>query len=157
MPALSNWGLKTVGWDYVIALAGNPNNWKSTALMPSQACANTRQLAGKTIARAEGGFSRYNARYKLVDLSHLFLLSTSTDEEVARDFSLRVPDVAVIVLDATAVERNLNLALQVLQIAPRAVVALNLTDELSITALRSTPKHRHASWCSSRTNGGTKW
>ena len=129
---LEQLGLKTVGWDYVIALAGNPNTGKSTVFNALTGLRqHTGNWPGKTIARAEGGFSRHNARYKLVDLPGTYsLLSTSTDEEVARDFLLfGQPDVAVIVLDATAVERNLNLALQVLQIAPRAVVALNLIDE----------------------------
>ena len=58
------------------------------------------------------------------------LLTTSTDEEVARDFLLFArPDVTVIVTDATQLERNLNLVLQVLEITDRVVVCLNLVDE----------------------------
>jgi hypothetical protein len=70
-------------------------------------------------------------RYKLVDLPGTYsLLSTSLDEEVARDFILfGQPDVTVVVVDATRLERNLNLALQVLEITDRAVVCLNLMDE----------------------------
>jgi ferrous iron transport protein B len=58
------------------------------------------------------------------------LLSASPDEEVARDFILfGQPDVTVVVVDATRLERNLNLALQILEITDRAVVCLNLMDE----------------------------
>ena len=58
------------------------------------------------------------------------LLSASQDEEVARDFLLfGAPDCTIVVVDATALERNLNLALQVLEITDRTVVCLNLMDE----------------------------
>jgi ferrous iron transport protein B len=70
-------------------------------------------------------------RFKLVDLPGTYsLLSGSPDEEVARNFLLFArPDVTVIVVDATRLERNLNLTLQVLQITGRAVVCVNLMDE----------------------------
>jgi len=58
------------------------------------------------------------------------LLSTSTDEEVARDFILfGQPDVTVVVVDATRLERNLNLVLQILELTERAVLCVNLMDE----------------------------
>lgn len=129
---LEQLGLKTFGWDYVVALAGNPNTGKSTVFNALTGLRqHTGNWPGKTIARAEGGFSLKEARYKLVDLPGTYsLLSTSADEEVARDFLLfGQPDVTVIVIDATSVERNLNLALQVLQITDQVVVALNLMDE----------------------------
>jgi ferrous iron transport protein B len=68
---------------------------------------------------------------KVVDLPGTYSLqAASTDEEVARDFLLfGQPDVTVVVLDATRLERNLNLALQVLEVTDRVVVALNLMDE----------------------------
>ena len=86
---------------------------------------------GKTVTRAEGGYQFAGRRYKIVDLPGTYsLLSTSTDEEVARDFILfGQPDVTVVVVDATRVERNLNLVLQVLEITDRAVICLNLMDE----------------------------
>jgi ferrous iron transport protein B len=70
-------------------------------------------------------------RYKVVDLPGTYsLLSTSVDEDIARNFILfGQPDVTVIVVDSTRLERNLNLVLQVLEITSRAVVCLNLTDE----------------------------
>jgi ferrous iron transport protein B len=67
----------------------------------------------------------------LVDLPGTYsLLASSVDEEIARDFILfGQPDVTVIVADATRLERNLNLVLQVLEITDRAVICLNLIDE----------------------------
>ncbi|MCL4264821.1 MAG: 50S ribosome-binding GTPase [Anaerolineae bacterium] len=119
-------------WDYVVALAGNPNTGKSTVFNALTGLRqHTGNWPGKTVTRAEGGFSYGDARYKLVDLPGTYsLLSTSLDEEVARDFILfGQPDVTIIVLDATRLERNLNLALQVLEITDRAVACLNLMDE----------------------------
>ena len=92
---------------------------------------HTGNWPGKTVTRAEGAYSYGEKKYKVVDLPGTYsLLSTSTDEEVARDFILfGQPDVTVVVVDATRLERNLNLVLQVLEITDRAVVCLNLIDE----------------------------
>ena len=125
-------GVNMKNWDYVVALAGNPNTGKSTVFNSLTGLRqHTGNWPGKTVVRAEGGFSYQDARFKLVDLPGTYsLLSTSTDEEVARDFILfGQPDVTVVVVDATRLERNLNLVLQVLQITDRAVVCLNLMDE----------------------------
>ena len=125
-------GVNMANWDYVVALAGNPNTGKSTVFNNLTGLRqHTGNWPGKTVVRAEGGFAYQEARYKLVDLPGTYsLLSTSTDEEVARDFILfGQPDVTVIVVDATRLERNLNLVLQVLEITDRAVVCLNLIDE----------------------------
>ncbi|WP_372775974.1 FeoB small GTPase domain-containing protein [Mangrovibacterium sp.] len=118
--------------DYVIAMAGNPNTGKSTVFNNLTGLRqHTGNWPGKTVARAEGGFSFNEKRYKMVDLPGTYsLLSTSTDEEVARNFILfGQPDVTVIVVDATRLERNLNLVMQVLEITDRAVLCLNLMDE----------------------------
>ncbi|MBV6426973.1 MAG: Fe(2+) transporter FeoB [Haliscomenobacter sp.] len=118
--------------DYVVALAGNPNTGKSTVFNNLTGLRqHTGNWPGKTVVRAEGGFSYREKRYKVVDLPGTYsLLSTSTDEEVARDFILfGRPDVTVIVVDATRLERNLNLTLQILEITDRAVLCLNLMDE----------------------------
>ncbi|HFQ92577.1 MAG TPA: iron transporter FeoB [Anaerolineae bacterium] len=125
-------GINMDDWDYVVALAGNPNVGKSTVFNALTGLRqHTGNWPGKTVARAEGGFSYGDFKYKLVDLPGTYsLLSTSLDEEVARDFILfGQPDVTIIVVDATRLERNLNLALQVLEITDRAVVCLNLIDE----------------------------
>lgn len=125
-------GINMDNWDFVVALAGNPNTGKSTIFNALTGLRqHTGNWPGKTVSRAEGGFSYGGHRYKLVDLPGTYsLLSTSLDEEVARNFILfGQPDVTIIVADATRLERNLNLVLQVLEITGRAVVALNLMDE----------------------------
>ena len=125
-------GVDMSDWDYVVALAGNPNTGKSTVFNALTGLRqHTGNWPGKTVTRAEGGFGYGGDRYKLVDLPGTYsLLSSSLDEETARDFILfGRPDVTVIVVDATRLERNLNLALQVLEITDRAVVCLNLMDE----------------------------
>jgi ferrous iron transport protein B len=125
-------GVNMESWDHVVALAGNPNTGKSTVFNNLTGLRQrTGNWPGKTVTRAEGGFSFGGGRYKLVDLPGTYsLLSASTDEEIARDFILfGQPDVTVIVIDATCLERNLNLVLQVLEITDRVVVCLNLMDE----------------------------
>ncbi len=115
-----------------MALAGNPNTGKSTIFNELTGLRqHTGNWPGKTIARAEGGFSLDDKQYKLVDLPGTYsLLSATPDEEVARDFILfGQPDVTVVVVDATRLERNLNLVLQVLQITDRVLICLNLMDE----------------------------
>lgn len=125
-------GVNMENSDFVVALAGNPNTGKSTVFNALTGLRqHTGNWPGKTVTRAEGGFSYGDKQYKIVDLPGTYsLLSTSLDEEVARDFILfGQPDVTVIVVDATRLERNLNLVLQVLEITDRAVVCLNLIDE----------------------------
>ena len=129
---LKKLGINMSNFDYVVALAGNPNTGKSTVFNYLTGLRqHTGNWPGKTVIRAEGGFEYNNKKFKLVDLPGTYsLLSTSTDEEVARDFILfGQPDVTVIVVDATRAERNLNLVLQILEITDRAVVCLNLMDE----------------------------
>jgi ferrous iron transport protein B len=129
---LSKLGLDMGDWDYVIALAGNPNTGKSTVFNALTGLRqHTGNWPGKTVTRAEGGFEFGDKRYKIVDLPGTYsLLATSLDEEIARDFILfGQPDVTVVVVDATRLERNLNLVLQVLEITDRVVVCLNLIDE----------------------------
>jgi ferrous iron transport protein B len=125
-------GVDMEGFDFIVALAGNPNTGKSTIFNNLTGLRqHTGNWPGKTVARAEGGFEYNNQKYKLVDLPGTYsLLSTSTDEEVARNFILfGKPDVTVIVVDSTKLERNLNLVLQILEITDRAVISLNLIDE----------------------------
>lgn len=125
-------GLDVSRFDLVVALAGNPNTGKSTVFNRLTGLRqHTGNWPGKTIARAEGGFGFNQRRYKIVDLPGTYSLrSASPDETVAREFLLfGQPDVTIIVADANCLERNLNLALQILQITDRAVLCLNLMDE----------------------------
>jgi GTP-binding protein len=125
-------GIELDNWDYVVALAGNPNVGKSTVFNALTGLKqHTGNWPGKTVARAEGGFEFNGKRYKIVDLPGTYsLLSASVDEEIARDFILfGQPDCTVVVVDATLLERNLNLVLQVLEITDKVVVCLNLMDE----------------------------
>jgi Fe2+ transport system protein B len=129
---LKRLGINMDKFDFVVALAGNPNTGKSTVFNNLTGLKqHTGNWPGKTVTRAEGGFEFNSKRYKLIDLPGTYsLLSTSTDEEIARDFILfGRPDVTIIVVDATRLERNLNLVLQVLEITDRAIICLNLMDE----------------------------
>ena len=131
---LKKLGINMSSFDFVVALAGNPNTGKSTVFNYLTGLKqHTGNWPGKTVTRAEGGFEYNNKKFKMVDLPGTYsLLSTSTDEEIARDFILfGQPDVTVIVVDATRLERNLNLVLQILEITDRVVICLNLMDEAS--------------------------
>jgi len=130
--ALRRMGLDLARWDHVVALAGNPNTGKSTVFNALTGLKqHTGNWPGKTVSRAEGGYRYQGRSYKLVDLPGTYsLLSASQDEEIARDFILfGQPDCTIVVTDATVLERNLNLTLQVLEISDRVVVCVNLLDE----------------------------
>ncbi len=132
LTALKKLGVDMTDFNFVVALSGNPNTGKSTVFNALTGLhQHTGNWPGKTVTRAEGAFEFENYKFKLVDLPGTYsLLATSLDEEVARDFILfGRPDVTVVVVDATRLERNLNLVLQVLEITNRVVVALNLMDE----------------------------
>jgi ferrous iron transport protein B len=127
------------GYDYLVALAGNPNTGKSTVF---NALTGLRQHVGnwpgKTVTRAEGSFRHMGKRYKLIDLPGTYsLLSTASDEEIARNFLLfNRPDVTVVVVDSTVLERNLNLVLQILEISNNVVICFNLVDEAARKGLK---------------------
>ena len=130
--ALVQLGMKPGRFDVLVALAGNPNTGKSTIFNGLTGLRqHTGNWPGKTVSRAEGAYSYRDRRFKVVDLPGTYSLQAgSPDEEVARDFLLfGLPDVTVVVVDATRLERNLNLVLQILEISDRVVVCLNLVDE----------------------------
>jgi len=116
-----------------VGMAGNPNVGKSAIF---NALTGSRQHVGnwpgKTIERAEGVFQHSDREIHLVDLPGTYSLAAQSPEEiVARDYILSAePDVIVNVVDATSLERNLNLTLQLLELTDKVVVALNLMDEV---------------------------
>ena len=118
--------------DRVVALAGNPNVGKSTVFNELTGMhQHTGNWPGKTVANAQGYCRHRDRGYVLVDIPGCYsLLAHSAEEEVARDFiCFGNPDAVVVVCDATCLERNLNLVIQVLEAVPRTVVCVNLMDE----------------------------
>ncbi len=118
--------------DTVVALVGNPNVGKSTVF---NALTNLRQHTGnwpgKTVETARGAYTYHGRGYTLVDLPGAYSLHPgSAEEEVTRDYLLSgEADVTLVVADATCLERNLALALQVLETSWPVVVCVNLLDE----------------------------
>ena len=116
----------------VVALAGNPNVGKSTVFNAlTGAHQHTGNWSGKTVAAAVGTMRCGETRLTLADLPGAYSLrARSAEEQAARDFLAAGGAQAVIlVADATCLERNLILVLQVLELTPRAVLCLNLMDE----------------------------
>lgn len=118
--------------DKVIALAGNPNVGKSTLFNQLTGLKqHTGNWPGKTVANAQGYCSYENTNFVLVDIPGCYsLMAHSAEEEIARDFiCFQQPDAVCILCDATCLERNLNLVLQILEVTSHVVVCVNLMDE----------------------------
>ena len=92
---------------------------------------HTGNWTGKTVSNAFGKYSFNNIDYTIVDLPGTYSLLVSSKEEAkARDFLLSNDiDAVVVVADATCLERNLNLVLQILELTSNVIVCVNLLDE----------------------------
>ncbi|WP_027623869.1 ferrous iron transport protein B [Clostridium lundense] len=118
--------------DIVVALAGNPNTGKSTVFNSLTGLnQHTGNWTGKTVTTAQGNYKFKDNNFILVDLPGTYsLLSNSAEEEIARDFiCFANPHATIVVTDATSLQRNLNLVLQILEMTDKVVVCVNLMDE----------------------------
>ena len=124
--------IKRLDSDKIIAVAGNPNVGKSTIFNALTGMnQHTGNWPGKTVANAQGYCSTQKNSCVLVDIPGTYsLMAHSAEEEVARNFvCFGNPDATVVVCDATCLERNLNLVLQIIEISPKTIVCVNLLDE----------------------------
>ncbi len=125
--------------ELVIALAGNPNVGKSTVFNSLTGLRqHTGNWPGKTVTNAQGRYVHKDRSFILVDIPGTYsLMSSSVEEEIARDFiCFDKPDATVMVVDATCLERNLNLVIQTLEITKNVVVCVNLMDEATRKKIR---------------------
>jgi len=118
--------------DYTIAIAGNPNVGKSTIFNSLTGMhQHTGNWPGKTVANAMGICKFDSKKFLFVDIPGTYsIMSNSEEEEIARDFiCFGKPNATVVILDATCLERNLNLLYQIMEITPNVVACVNLLDE----------------------------
>jgi ferrous iron transport protein B len=122
-----------------VAVAGNPNTGKSTLI---NAIAGSRLHVGNwpgvTVEKKEAQFEFNGHTIRLVDLPGTYSLSPYTQEEIiARDYLLHAkPNLVVNVVDATNLERNLYLTVQILELGLPTVMALNIFDEAEAKGYR---------------------
>lgn len=123
---------KNFNVDYEIALAGNPNVGKSTLFNELTGMnQHTGNWPGKTVENAVGFYEYKDKKIRVTDLPGTYsLLSNSEEEEVARNYiCFEQADTIVVMADATALERNLNLFFQIYEITTNVILCINLIDE----------------------------
>ena len=117
--------------ELVIALAGNPNSGKTTLF---NSLTGSRQYVGNwpgvTVEKKEGKVKQDGKNIVIVDLPGTYSLSPySMEEIIAKDFVVNEkPDVVVNIVDASNIERNLFLSIQLLELGRPTVIALNMMD-----------------------------
>lgn len=137
-----NFNIEKKDSEFIIALAGNPNTGKSTVFNSLTGLhQHTGNWPGKTVVNARGEFSYKDKSYVLVDLPGTYsLFATSVEEVVARDYlCFGNPEAVIVVTDATALERNLNLVFQVMELTSKVILCVNLIDEAA-------KKKNHCGW-----------
>ena len=118
--------------DFTITLAGNPNVGKSTIFNGLTGMnQHTGNWTGKTVSNAAGQCNYLDKKFLFVDIPGTYSIVThSKEEEVASDFIRSgISDVTVVIVDATCLERNLNLVYQIMEITDNVIVCVNLLDE----------------------------
>ena len=117
--------------EFKVAVAGNPNAGKTTVF---NALTGLRQHVGnwpgKTVECKSGSFRHRGHKVEVIDLPGTYSLTAySVEEVIARDFILQEkPDVVVVVVDASNLERNLYLVVQNLELQTNLILAMNMID-----------------------------
>ena len=117
--------------DIHVAFIGNPNCGKTTLFNAyTGAHLKVANWPGVTVEKKEGAMRFHNENYKLVDLPGIYSLTSYTmEEKVSRQYILDDEvDIVVDVADASSLERNLYLALQLIELGKPMVLALNMMD-----------------------------
>ena len=128
----NNFSILKNNFDFTITLAGNPNVGKSTIFNALTGMnQHTGNWTGKTVDNATGNCTYLNKSFLFVDIPGTYsIISHSKEEEIATNFiNSCVSDATVVVVDATCLERNLNLVFQIMDITPNVIVCVNLLDE----------------------------
>lgn len=119
-------------FDYKVTLAGNPNTGKSTVFNALTGLnQHTGNWTGKTVENAVGICEYKNEKYLFCDIPGTYsLFADSEEEKIARDYIKNsASDVTVVIVDATRLERNLNLVYQIFELTDNVIVCVNLIDE----------------------------
>jgi len=123
---------KKMAKEITIALAGNPNSGKTTVFNNlTGARQHVGNWPGVTVEKKEGICNYQGYHIKVIDLPGVYSLTAySPDEVIARNFIVEAkPDAVVDIVDASNLERNLYLAVQILEMGAPLIIALNMMDE----------------------------